>query len=226
LSTGPTEPGSEFSDFFHTDELPTGPVGDAGRRHSHRGDREFGPLAGRFVAPLTAVAVVVVVILLLIWINGSSPGKNPGPGVVSGSTPPVVVIPTPTTSASTRPSVRASPSTRPKPVSSVVSTHPVRQGPGRQAMAPVQVLNNSRITGLAARAAAEVHAKGWRIEAVGNLQGLVPETTVYYAPGERSAAVHLKHEFASIARIEPAAAGHITTHGHDLTLVVTRDWTG
>lgn len=89
-------------------------------------------------------------------------------------------------------------------------------------MAPVQVLNNSRFHGLAHEVAAQIAARGWRIATIGNLQGLIPETTVYFAPGEEPAAVHLAHEFPSIRRIEPNSAARLTATG--ITLVLTRDW--
>jgi hypothetical protein len=89
-------------------------------------------------------------------------------------------------------------------------------------MAPVNVLNNSRRTGLAHEVAAEVQERGWAIAMVGNLQGLVPETTVYYAPGDEAAAQHLADEFSSIQRIEPDSEGRLHLSG--LTLVLTRSW--
>jgi hypothetical protein len=93
-------------------------------------------------------------------------------------------------------------------------------------MAPVHVLNNSTISGLAARVASELRGKHWTIKAVGNLQGAVPETTVYYAAGERAAAQHLAREFHSIRRVATAQSAHLPSHGAGLTLVVTRDWAG
>jgi hypothetical protein len=89
-------------------------------------------------------------------------------------------------------------------------------------MATVQVLNNSRIHGLAHEVAAEIANQGWQIGIIGNLQGAIPATTVFYAPGERPAAVHLAHEFTSIQQIEPNAAAHLTAKG--ITLVLTRFW--
>jgi hypothetical protein len=229
----PEQPG-EFSDFFHTDELPTGPV----PRKSHRGDQ--APIGQRLLAPITAVVVVVVVIVLLIWINGKPAGKGPGPGVISAPNSTIAVqasspsvTPKPSQSSATRPttvpttaspspaaassaSVRPSPTARPKPGA----------GADRTAMAPVQVLNNSTISGLAARVAAEVQAKSWKIASVGNLQGSLAVTTVFYAPGELAAAKHLKRDFASIRAVAPDSSAHLSSHGSDLTLVVTKDWCG
>jgi cytoskeletal protein RodZ len=228
----PEQPG-EFSDFFHTDELPTGPV----PRKSHRGDRARLPVSQRVLAPLTAVVVVVVVILLLIWINGKPSGKGPGPGVISAPNSTAAVVPSSIAPTLTKapihqrplPSHRAtaSPSVSPTPSPSATAKATAKPGSAldRTAMAPVQVLNNSTISGLAARVAAEVHAKSWKISSVGNLQGSLAVTTVFYAPGELAAAKHLKREFASIRAVAPDASAHISSHG-DLTLVVTKDWSG
>jgi hypothetical protein len=91
-------------------------------------------------------------------------------------------------------------------------------------MAPVQVLNNSRITGLAHDVAASVQEHGWHVVLIGNFEGLIPETTVYYAPGQHAAAVHLAHDFPEITRVEPNSA--VGFDGSGITLVVTRHWVG
>ena len=54
---------------------------------------------------------------------------------------------------------------------------------------PVVVLNETRIRGLAADVAGDLRAKGWTVTGVGNWQGAIPETTVYYPAGQRSAGV-------------------------------------
>lgn len=181
----------------------------------------------RLVPPASALAVVVVVVLLLIWINGKSPGKGPGAGVI---VPKVVHgIPTPAVSPSAAgtPNLMPTPvSTAPAVVASTPSVHASRgsaAGAAATAQAPVVVLNNSRIAGLAHQVAAELLARGWHVESIGNLQGRTPVTTVYYATGERAAAIHLAHEFPAISSIRSAASAEITSHA-DLTLVLTRYW--
>jgi LytR cell envelope-related transcriptional attenuator len=176
--------------------------------------------------------VVIIVIVLLIVINGH--GSDGTSAAVATSTTPA---PTPTIVPSTKPPTKP-PKLSPSPVvhsSSPTSSHtpkPPKPKPTHfhstspkptvVAMAPVQVLNNSRITGLAHHVAAEVQAQGWTIAFIGNLQGRVPETTVYYAIGDGAAAAHLAHEFSSIRRIEPNSEGGI--HASNLTLVATSDW--
>jgi len=219
---------SEFSEFFQTSELPE----PSSRPVSHRGKLQPAPILGRLLAPVTAVVVVIVVIVLLIWINGGSSGGGQSPAAVgpaaTGATP-RSHRPTLTPTASTAPATK---STKPTPTASSVAVAPSKRSKSPRtkhpkpavptAMAPVAVLNNSRIQGLAHGVAGQVQARGWTISAVGNLQGLVPETTVYYAAGDEPAAKHLAREFASIRRIEPNAEGNL--HGAALTLVVTSDW--
>jgi len=49
---------------------------------------------------------------------------------------------------------------------------------------PVRVMNNSRIKGLAAKAADDLRADGWNVTETGNYSaGIIPTTTVYYRPG-------------------------------------------
>jgi LytR cell envelope-related transcriptional attenuator len=166
--------------------------------------------------------VVIVVIVLLIIINGHGTG---------GSSQAAVTSPPPASSPQAAPS---SPSPSPRPTRSRTSASPSTpaaptsptpkktQAAAPSAKAPVQVLNNSRRTGLAHQVAAVVGDEGWHIYNVGNLQGLVPVSTVYYPPGDRAAARHLMHDFSSIRRIAPNGEGRI--NGSGLTLVVTADW--
>jgi hypothetical protein len=182
---------------------------------------ETMPFMARLLAPATSVAVVIVVIVLLIWINGGSAGNKQSPAAVAPASHGGPAAVTPTRSHSPKPAVTPSTASG-SPAASNGTATPHRSMPATTATAPVTVLNNSTRTGLAHAVAAEVHAKGWPISVIGNLQGLVAESTVYYAPGAAAAARHLAHEFGSIRRVETNRAGGI--HGTALTLVVTRDW--
>lgn len=222
LPAAPAEAGG-FSEFFHTDELPDKPV------RSHRGAIEASPFMQRLLAPVTAVVVVVVVIVLLIWINGGSSGTKQSPAAVGPArthhaTPaPASAVTSPATSPAT--SHAATPTPK-------VHGIPVKPGAGHAsrtatpvaptAMAPVTVLNNSRRTGLAAAVAAELRGRKWKVAKVGNQTHVIPVTTVYYAPGQHSAAVHLAHDFSSVQRVAPNGAAGV--HGSGLTLVVTQSW--
>jgi hypothetical protein len=214
---------------------PEGVAPHSGPR-SHRAPFAADQLLNRILAPLAAVAAVIVVVALLIWINGR-PGGTSSAALANAPThtsaPSVVTIVTPTKSSApvSPPSAAPTKSVNPTPSAAKHTAPPVPathtkppKPPAANAMAPVQVLNNSRRTGLAHEVAAAVQARGWQLGLIGNLQGLVSETTVYYAPGEKAAAEHLAREFSSIRRIEPNSAEGLTSAG--ITLVLTADWAG
>jgi ribulose-5-phosphate 4-epimerase/fuculose-1-phosphate aldolase len=84
------------------------------------------------------------------------------------------------------------------------------------------VLNNSKVTGLAKKAAADFAAKGWTIAGTGNLSGRLSRTTVYYPAGMLAAAVELRRAFPAVADSAPRYAG-LPGDG-TLVVVVTRDY--
>jgi cytoskeletal protein RodZ len=203
-----------------SDPAPPGPP------RSHRASTRARGAAGRLAAPLTAVAVVVAVIAVLIWINGrsgDSPGSAAGPSsqqptAAGGRTPSAL----PTSPHRPRPTHSPSPRATPAPHRSTHHpTTPPSSAPA--AFAPVEVLNNSRIQGLAHHVAAEVESRGWTISEVGNLRGRIAETTLYVPPNWSAAAEHLAAEFGSIQRVLPQSEGGF--HSSSLVLVVTRFWT-
>lgn len=85
---------------------------------------------------------------------------------------------------------------------------------------PVLVLNNSRIDGLAARAAAEFEDGGWPVRDTGSLRGRIRATTVYYEPGQQDVARAFAERFPQVVRVLPRLTG---LPGQGLTVVVTRD---
>ncbi|HVF05508.1 MAG TPA: LytR C-terminal domain-containing protein [Frankiaceae bacterium] len=118
--------------------------------------------------------------------------------------PPTATSPTPPAT----PAPTATPSPTPSPTP---ATRPA-----------LTVLNNSRVNGLAARAASDFAAGGWRIAGTGNLRGRTPQTTVYYAPEHAEAAAALRRQFPKIRDAQPRYAGLPGDGG--LTVVVTRDY--
>jgi LytR cell envelope-related transcriptional attenuator len=194
---------------------------------NHRAPLGLTQAAGRVFAPLAAVGVVVAVILMLIWINGR-PASIGAAGAPTGAVTP---------GSRTTPVAPAQPAAAsPRPTRHHASSSPSATAPSRHhrtstttaaiatAKAPVQVLNNSRVTGLAHEVAALVESKGWHVTTVGNLQGAIPEPTVYYSAGNKAAAEHLAREFGSIRRVEPNSAVGLTAAG--ITLVLTAAWSG
>jgi hypothetical protein len=86
---------------------------------------------------------------------------------------------------------------------------------------PVTVLNNSRITGLAARGAERFTAGGWPVAAVGNFRGRIPVTTVYHDPGLEPAAREFAAAFEGVVRVRPRFEG-LPARG--VVVVLTRDF--
>jgi hypothetical protein len=110
------------------------------------------------------------------------------------------------------------------------TTGPLSPAPSGSATAPptdatlpaLEVLNDSRITGLAHRAAEELQASGWTVVAVGNFKGHpdVPATTIFYPDGDEAAAHRLADAFG-VTRVLEAPSDLSNAH---LTVVLARDW--
>jgi len=123
---------------------------------------------------------------------------------VPGPSPPAGVAPPPAPVASPPPPPLPSPAAQaPSPV------------------VPVTVLNNSRRTGLADRAAQRFEAGGWPVTATGNLRGRIPVTTVYYDAGLEASAQAFAAAFDGVARVLPRFAA-LPARG--LVVVVTREF--
>jgi hypothetical protein len=127
---------------------------------------------------------------------------------------PTAAVPSPTATALARSPATASP--RPQPSAAEATPPPVRP------TAPVLVLNNSTIPGLAARSADRVRSVGFTVPRVGNVYGQIDRTTVYYRPGNRAQADLLAGSLRGLQAVTPAPdwlPGNTA-----LTLVVTRDF--
>ena len=177
----------------------------------------MSPVIRRALPSLAAVTSVVAVIVLLLVLNTRPSAGGRWPGAVAEKPASSRISTSPTPSPTPSPSV--SPSTAAPPVSEPPATQTPAQT--EAARLPVTVLNNSRISHLAARVAADLAARGWPVRKTGNFTGRIRSTTVYYDKGQRAAAQRLAHEFSQIRRVEPRFAG---LPGRGLTLVVTRDW--
>ena len=176
---------------------------------------------GRALAGATvAVAGVALVIGALLLIN---PGHDPQ--VTAALAPTASVAPpgptrpgTAAAAAGTKTPSRRTPKTsppKPRPAAPTRTT-------GRPLVAanvPVTVLNNSRFTGLARRAAARYRAGGWVVAVTGNFTGRLRATTVYFAPGQQGSATRFARQFG-VARVLPRFHG---LPGAGLTVVLTRD---
>ncbi|KJE21578.1 LytR cell envelope-like transcriptional attenuator [Frankia torreyi] len=91
--------------------------------------------------------------------------------------------------------------------------------------APVVVLNNSRISGLADSAARQVEAVGFPMSRTGSYLSIynVPVSTVFYDDAHRDAAQALMDTIPKIKEILPRSQAQIVA-SDPLILVVTRYW--
>jgi hypothetical protein len=183
---------------------------------------------------LAGIIVVLVGVALLIFGvvalgRSGSPDTGAAPAPASPSTgssasagpstsPPVSPSPVPTEGTGAGGTVAPPPATTAVPTPTATRTSAAR--------APLTVLNNSVIRGLADRAATTVQARGWQVAQVGNFAGQLPATTVYYTPGnagEEAAARELAREFPQVGQVLPRYAGLPPTPA-GIVLVVTKDW--
>lgn len=90
---------------------------------------------------------------------------------------------------------------------------------------PLRVYNNSTITGLAARGAADFEAAGWTVTEIGGYNGLIPVSTVYYREGtaEKDAADFLAKAFD--LRSKPRFEG-IEDASPGVIVILTKDYQG
>jgi len=92
------------------------------------------------------------------------------------------------------------------------------------ARAPLRVYNNSMITGLADRAAADFRDAGWDVTSVGNYsQGTIPTSTVYYESDDEAAAQALAEDFGMRAMPRFAGLGDASP---GLIVIVTKEYSG
>jgi hypothetical protein len=192
---------------------------------THRRARSSNRLAV-LIASVIAIAVVAVVVTIILDKRGEPAHKNAP--AASRSTL-AKHSPSPSApSSGISPSVSATlpPPTAPPPSTQPPSTQPPRTAASsttaaRPRLPALDVLNDSRITGLAARATEPFRAAGWAVASTGNFKGTdVPETTIFYPDGDKSAADRLAAQFG-IRRLVPASSGLSSSH---LTVALARDW--
>lgn len=217
----PQDDGPTASD--HAD-VPSGPedvlpARPPGRRAKPLPEATPSPL-GRLILPV-ALLLVAAVAVFAAWNQLGSDDAD-----VAGG-------PTPSSSASAKPSASASPSASAKPTPSSsptasASPTPSSSSPSPSASAvvidrsvPVTVLNGTRRTGLAATVAAQLRAKGWTVVSIGNWRGGGVDTTTVFVDGREDAAATMRRDLkAADATEEPIGA----MRTNRITVVVMDDY--
>ena len=142
---------------------------------------------------------IVLTILLCVgaagWLGWLLVDDDTEAPTAGATTPPpaVTTTPTPTTPTETTPSTTPTPAPTKTEESEVDRT------------APVSVLNNTTIQGLAATYSVKVRAAGWTNVNVGNWRGSIGGNTVYFPPQLEEQAKLLGHDLG-IGRILPSIA--------------------
>ncbi|MCU1596088.1 MAG: hypothetical protein JWO12_3480, partial [Frankiales bacterium] len=209
-------------------ERPRPPVDDLPQvphvpltRAPHEGER-VGP-ARAVAGALLAVAGVGLGVGALLLYGNDEPRGGPvidaRPTVSTASTASVPASASAAAGPTTPPAASSPPPATAGPTSTAVAVAPVQ--PAVAPKAPVDVLNNSKIKGLADRGAARFRAGGWSVPLTGNYRGgTIARTTIYFAPGQRPSAERFAKQFG-IPRVLPRFAG---LPGSGLTVVLTRDY--
>ena len=190
---GPYDPSAYDQGGYDAPDDADGTTGSGGDEPP-RGRRDWTPTPlGRVVLPI-ALALVSVVALWAAWNHLSADDQNaaaPGPSATApagnpgGSTSPST---SPTSASSTSPS--ATPSSSPSASASGSHSAAPSSSPSASATTPaaatvdrsvpVVVLNATGRPGLAAKVAAQLRAKGWKVTSVGNwTRGGISATTIF-----------------------------------------------
>jgi hypothetical protein len=178
---------------------------------------------GKLLVPI-ALGAVAIMALIAGWTHFQNSGNDTN----------VIGAPTNQPAASTIPTV---PTVAPSPVLSIVPTiptpAPVVSTPAASTSAPapvvaagdrsvpVVVLNGSGKSGLAAKVADELRAKGWKVTSVGNYSKAPSAQTVVYSPGPRTASATMRKDVRQSSLTHKPLPGMSPTH---ITLVIGSDY--
>lgn len=205
-------------DLWERDDEPVGRVPRAARPGAL-------PPARAVAGAVVAVAGVVLGIGTLLWATeapSGDPAVRPAAADVAGQEP-AVALPDEEQVPVTPPDLLVD---VPPPAPAPAPAPPAPPAPAPVAAAPelvpVLVLNNSRISGLAERAADRFEDAGWPVRDTGSLRGRIRATTIYYPPGQEDVARQFAARFPEVQRVLPRLAN---LPGEGLTVVVTRDIT-
>jgi len=182
------------------------------------GSRRLRTVGAALIAMLAVAAGILLVNLLHSPPDSNSTaGRASTPAPAGPRTPATAGTSThPATPASTRPASTTPASATTRPAAGTTGVGPV---------APVVILNDSRIKGLADAARDPVEKAGFTVDRVGGYVSTynVPVTTVFYEDSLKAAAQNLQQRVPGISKIEPIAGTDIKLYEPGkLILVVTR----
>jgi hypothetical protein len=199
-------------------DLAARPLTRSGRRARAPQPARLSP-ARAVAGAAVSVSGVLLGIATLLWVS-DDPSQRAGPVVQEPPAPVEQELAT-QPEAETAPVDPVEPVTPPVQSAAPPVAAPAPPAPAGPPRLPLTVLNNSRTTGLADRAAATFRAGGWPVQVTGNFRGRIRATTVYYEPGQEASARAFARRFAGIERVLPRFDG---LPGSGLTVVLTRDF--
>lgn len=222
---GPPEPGGAPDPDPASAPRSRAGRASGGRHAAHRAPRRGlrDHLQRRYVVLGSAVLGLVVAATLLFGafsddddVDGGSPPVTPTTGAPTlASSPSESVVARPTIRATT---VTPSPTVTRGGDDGDAGGKKTKKPAAKAERVPVLVLNNSRITGLAARWATTIRGKGWTVTRTDNWTRTdLAEPTLFYARGDKASAERFAKEFDVVEDVRPALSGM----GPDLTLVLT-----
>lgn len=205
-------------------DVPSGPedvlpARAPGRRAKPPVERTPSPL-GRIVLPVVLM-ILAAVALVGAWrqLTVQDPNLAGGPGPTKSAS--VSPSPTPSASASSTASQKPSPTPTKSSASPTKSASPSASAVVIDRSVPVTVLNGTRRTGLAARVADDLRAKGWTVVSIGNWRGGGVDTTTVFVVGRDDAAATMRRDLkAADATEEPIGA----MRTNRITVVVMDDY--
>lgn len=156
-----------------------------------------GQVRPRWTTAMVVLGTVALVALLVYGLGdrtepAAAPTATPGEAGATAS-------PTPTPAATPSPTGTPTPTPTPTPTATPTPSPEVR--------APVAVLNQTTVAGLAGRAAAVLERDGWEVPLVDDAALGVPSTTLYVPSGLEDAAETFQADFPAVTRSRPAFEG-------------------
>ena len=169
-----------------------------------------------------ALGAVAVMALIAGWTHFQNSSSDSAIVVAptnqpAASTAPTVAPVVPTQAASIVPTIPSTVPVAPGPVASTSAPATVVAAGDRSV--PVVVLNASGTSGLAAKVAAELRAKGWTVLSVGNYAS--SKQTAVYSPGPRTASLTMRQDVPQASLTHKPLPGMSKSH---ITLVLGSDY--
>lgn len=165
-------------------------------------------MVDRWLSTVLAVLGTVLVVLVFLAVFGED-ASSPGSAVTTEG-----AAASPGRSSATRSPSASSGGSRTPGRGSTTAPSRLR--------APMVVLNQAGVSGLASRTEKRIEAGGWRVTAIGDFTGTVPTNTVYFPSGFAEQARAFTRQFPQIATRTRQAFSNL--RGDRLTLILAKDW--